>query len=90
MNKETMQNIALGVAALGLAYAMYKVFAKGGSKSSGKAPVVPSENGSLSWMNGTPDYTSYAPYNSNTLAGQLGINKLLQGTLNDLNTLGFM
>lgn len=90
MNKETMQNIALGVAALGLAYAMYKVFAKGGSKSSGKTPVVPSENGSLSWVNGTPDYTNYAPYDSNTLAGQLGINKLLNGTISDLNTLGFM
>lgn len=89
MKPADMQNIALGVAALGLAYAMYKVFSKGsGTKKT--APVAPSQAGSTQWVDGTPTYTSYAPYDSNTLAGQLGINKLLNGAVSDLSFAGFM
>lgn len=68
------ENIVLAVAALGLAFALYKVFSKPAStKPSATAPTVPAEQGGIDWMNGSPVYTGYAPFNSNTLGGQLEI-----------------
>lgn len=81
---ETTQNIILGVAALGLAYALYRTFAKKSPVGTKSGTTAPSQSGSLDWVNGIPGYTNYAPYDSNTLAGQLGINKLLHGTVGDL------
>ncbi|MFZ4878436.1 hypothetical protein ACL9RI_25400 [Janthinobacterium sp. Mn2066] len=83
MKTADIQNLALGVAALGLVYAMYKVFSKGGSKPSGKAPVVPSQTGTIVWTDGIPNYQSFAPYDSNSALGQLGIDKLLNGGVGD-------
>lgn len=83
MKTADIQNLALGVAALGLVYAMYKVFSKGGSKPGGKAAVSPSQNGAITWNDGIPSYTSFAPYDSNSALGQLAIDKLLNGGVGD-------
>lgn len=80
-----MQNVALGAAALALAYAFYRVMNKGGvgTKSGTTAPTAPAQQGGFNWVNGVPVYTSYAPYNSNTMGGQLAIQQLLSGTVGD-------
>lgn len=84
MTKEDIQNLALAAAALGLAYAFYRVINKGVSTKDGKpAPAAPVEQGGFSWINGQPVYTSFAPFNSNTMGGKLAIQDLLSGTVGD-------
>lgn len=90
MKTEDLQNLALGVAAIGLAYAMYRVFKKTPAKTSTTVSTsAPAPTGAVTWTNGQPSYTNFAPYDSSTLAGQLAINKLLAGTVGDLNFNGF-
>ena len=79
MKTADIQNIALGVAALGLAYALYKTFSKTSTKAAASAASSTAQDGSLSWSDGLPTYTSYAPYDSTTLGGQLAIQRLLNG-----------
>ena len=84
MNEKT-QNIILGVAALGLAFALYKTFAKKSPASKPAATgIAGPDTGALTFNNGIPSFTSFAPFDSATLAGQLGIAKLLNGTVSDL------
>lgn len=84
------ENIVLAVAALGLAFALYKVFAKTTStKPSATAPTVPAEQGGIDWVNGAPVYTSYAPFNSNTLGGQMAIADRIKQALAAQAQLGY-
>lgn len=78
---EKAENIILAVAALGMAFALYKVFSKTTAKPSGNAPIVPAEQGGIDWVNGAPIYTGYAPFNSNTLGGQLEIAERIKQAL---------
>lgn len=82
MKTADIQNLALGVAALGLAYAMYKVFSKGGAKPGGKASPEAPQNGGIVWSDGIPSYQSFAPYNSTEL-GQLALNQRMNGGVGD-------
>lgn len=86
------ENIILGVAALGLAYALYKVFSKSagvGTKTGTTAPSAPVDQGGIQWVNGVPVYVNYAPFNSNTLGGQMAIEDRIRETLAGNFQLGF-
>lgn len=90
MKTADMQNLALAAAAIGLAYALYRTFKKAPAKTDATAATsAPAPTGAVTWTNGQPSYTNFAPYDSTTLAGQLGINKLLAGAVGDLNYNGF-
>lgn len=90
MKTADMQNLALAAAAIGLAYALYRTFKKAPAKNNATAATsAPSPTGAVTWTNGQPSYTNFAPYDSTTLGGQLGINKLLAGAVGDLNYNGF-
>lgn len=79
MSKEQINELLTGAAAVALAYALYKRFKQGGAAAPkvGKMPfnaqAVPNYDG-----------TYGAPYNVNTVPGQMKLIDLLQGSV-DVN-----